>query len=141
MKFCRDGRILTQGRNFRSPRPLPLSRLEGASSTLPSLFSRYVLASLPPCSSIQRAPGSLVTLLALHSSNGNSAAAFTLDGKTGAYDAHRCWEHGCRIFAQGSRQQGIFTKCLNGTRPGDRCLFQDFLPCLPVYFPFSRAPL
>src|SRR5713101_3428628 len=77
---------------------------------------------------------------ALHSSDGNSAAAFTLDGKTGPHDAHRCWEHGSRIFAQVSRQQGILSQHPEGTRPRRRRLLQNLLPRLPIHFSLSRTP-
>src|SRR5712692_10115592 len=77
---------------------------------------------------------------ALHSSDGNLAAAFTLDGKTGPHDAHRCWEHGSRIFAQVSRQQGILSQHPEGTRPRRRRLLQNLLPRLPIHFSLSRTP-
>src|SRR6266852_8191993 len=79
-------------------------------------------------------------LLALHSGDGNSAAAFTLDGKTGPHDAHRCWEHGSGIFAQVSRQQGILSQHPEGTRPRRRRLLQNLLPRLPILFSLSRTP-
>src|SRR3989442_1741029 len=82
-----------------------------------------------------------VRLPEIHFANGNSAAAFTVDGKTGTNDEHRCWEHSSWVFAQGSRQQGIFTLHRHGARPGRRRLLQNFLPRMPVYFPFSRAPV
>src|SRR6266513_6154209 len=59
-------------------------------------------------------------LLALHSSDGNSAAAFTLDGKTGPHDPHRCRKHRSGIFSESSRQQGILTQHPAGVRPRSR---------------------
>lgn len=41
--------------------------------------------------------------LALHWSDGNSAAAYALDGKTGADDEHRYWKHRTELFAEISR--------------------------------------
>src|SRR6266849_10738973 len=77
-------------------------------------------------------------LPAIHFADGNSAAAFTLDGKTGPHDAHCCWEHGSRIFAQVSRQQGILAQHPNGTRPRRRRFLQNLLPRLPIHFSLSR---
>src|SRR5467141_875531 len=80
-------------------------------------------------------------LLALHSSDGNTAAAFTLDGETGPHDAHRCWEHGSWIFAQSSRQQGILAQHPAGARPRRSRFFQNLLSRLPIPIPFPRTPL
>src|SRR6266513_5733221 len=87
---------------------------------------------------------------ALHSGDGNSAAAFTFipsdfrDGQkedSESHDPHRCREHRSRIFAQISRQQGILARHPRGTRPRSRRILQNFLPGLPIYIPFSRTPL
>src|SRR5882762_7970089 len=105
----------------------------------------YVLAKPFRCNTYKNTGRATPTvdsqlLLALHSSDGNTAAAFTLDGKTGPHDAHRCWEHGSGIFAQSSRQQGIFAQHPAGARPRGRRFFQDLLPRLPIHFPFPRTP-
>src|SRR5712664_1055799 len=42
-------------------------------------------------------PFAAPNLPGIHFADGNSAAAFTLDGKTEPHDAHRCWEYGSRI--------------------------------------------
>src|SRR5213076_1365520 len=72
-------------------------------------------------------------------SHGNSAAAFTLDGKTGPHDAHRCWEHGSRIFAQSTRQQGVLAQHPAGTRPRRPPSSKSPAPSANSHFLFSNA--
>src|SRR5882724_7700740 len=80
-------------------------------------------------------------LLALHSADGNFAAALTLDGKTRPHDAHRYRKRGSRVFAQVSRQQRILSQRLTGARPSRRRLLQSHLSRLPIHLPIPRAPL
>src|SRR5437016_9108596 len=65
-------------------------------SSLTLLFS----CSFRVCGNLRtRSHFAALNFCALHSSDGNSPATFTLDGKTGPHDTYRCWEHGARILA------------------------------------------
>src|SRR5260370_8598389 len=79
---------------------------------------------------------------ALHSSDGNSADAFTFipcavrerqKEKTGPHDAHRWRRHCSRIFAQVPRQQGILPHHSDVTRPSRPLILPDLLPALPLH--------
>src|SRR5260370_871641 len=76
---------------------------------------------------------SLATALALHSTDGNFTAAFTLDGKTGPNDPHYCRQHASPIFAQAPRQQGLFPPSPPSPPPPPPPIPPTLLPRLPIH--------